>query len=304
MDSLKTPVLFMIFNRPSTTRIVFDEIRKAKPEKLFVIADGPREGKAGEKEKCEEARKITEQIDWECEVRRDYSDHNLGCAKRISSGISWFFSQVEEGIILEDDTLPHPDFFSYCTELLERYRDDKKVMLIGGDNFQGGKTWGDGSYYFSAFAHIWGYATWKRTWDLYDFSMDSVSEEDMKHALDYYLHYGPQRKYWEEYFNRVKADKAITTWDCQLLFSAIWKHRGLSIIPNVNLVSNIGFGDGATHTQSIDSNCSNLLTSPIMPLVHPQEVALCREADIRFYERCVPSFAKKVIRKISRVMNA
>ncbi len=298
------PVLFIIFNRPGATRVVFDEIRKVRPRKLFVVADGPREGKVGEKEKCEEARKITEQIDWECEVHRKYSDVNLGCAKGVPSGISWFFDNVEEGIILEDDCMPHPDFFPYCAAMLERYRDNEEVALVGGNNFQGGKKWGAGSYYFSAFPHLWGYAIWKRTWDIYDFALDSVKQEDVKNALEYYFHYEPQRNYWEKYFKRVKGDKAITTWDPQLLFS-IWNKRGLSIIPNVNLVSNIGFGDDATHTQDIDSNCASILTSPILPVTHSEKVELCRDADIRFHILCGPMpMPKKIIRKISRILNS
>ena len=151
MDTFKltTPVAFIIFNRPDTTRIVFEEIKKAKPEKLLIIADGPRNNKPGEKERCAETRAIVENIDWECEVLRNYSDKNMGCKNRVASGLNWVFENVEEAIILEDDCLPDQSFFRYCQELLEKYRDDKRIMLIAGDNmlFENNKQ--KYSYYFS-----------------------------------------------------------------------------------------------------------------------------------------------------------
>ena len=162
MPNLKTPVAFIIFNRPSLTQIVFNTIRQAKPKQLFVIADGARFPE--EKEKCQQARDIIRQVDWDCEVLANYSDVNLGCGKRISSGISWVFEHVEAAIILEDDCLPHLSFFRYCENLLDYYRDDERVMAIGGDNFQDGNKKTPYSYYFSKYPHVWGWATWRRAW--------------------------------------------------------------------------------------------------------------------------------------------
>lgn len=151
---LTTPVAFLVFNRPDTTIRVFEEIRRARPPKLLVVADGARADRPGEAEKCAQVRAIVEQVDWECGVLKNYADDNMGCKRRISSGLDWVFANVEEAIILEDDCLPHPSFFRFCEELLRRYRDDERVMMISGDNFQFGKKRTDYSYYFSKYPHI------------------------------------------------------------------------------------------------------------------------------------------------------
>jgi len=184
-QEFNTPILFLVFNRPNTTQRVFNVIRQVKPKQLFVAADGPRRDKGADEEKCEATREIVKQIDWDCEVKTLFREENLGCGKAVSSAITWFFENVEEGIILEDDCLPNLDFFGYCEELLDRYRDNREVMFIGGDNFQKGKKWGDASYYFSAYNHVWGWATWKRTWDIYDFKLDSINENDIDSILNY-----------------------------------------------------------------------------------------------------------------------
>ncbi len=165
---LTIPVLFLIFNRPDTTQPVFNEIREAKPTKLFVAADGPRDNKKGEKEECEKTRKIIEQVDWDCELYKLYRDKNLGCKIAVSSAIDWFFENVEEGIILEDDCLPHPSFFRFCQELLEKYKGDERVFVISGDNFLFGRKRTNYSYYFSRYNHCWGWAGWIRTLSDYD----------------------------------------------------------------------------------------------------------------------------------------
>lgn len=156
---LTTPVAFIIFNRPDTTEKVFAEIAKAKPPKLLVIGDGPRVSRQGEAEKVAAARSIIQCVDWDCEVQTNFSDVNLGCKRRVSSGIDWVFEQVEEAIILEDDCLPDPTFFRFCEELLARYRHDQRIGMISGDNFQFGSRRNDDSYYFSKYVHIWGWAT-------------------------------------------------------------------------------------------------------------------------------------------------
>src|SRR5512139_3287315 len=165
---LKTPVAFIIFNRPDTAERVFAEIAKARPPKLLVVADGPRANRSGEAEKCAATRAIIDRVDWDCEVLTNFSDTNLGCKNRVSSGIDWVFEQVPEAIILEDDCLPHPTFFRFCEELLERYRDDERIGMISGDNFQLGQKRTDASYYFSRYNHIWGWASWRRAWRHYD----------------------------------------------------------------------------------------------------------------------------------------
>lgn len=265
---LKTPILFLIFNRPDTTQKVFEEIRKAKPEKLFVSADGPREGKPGENEKCLAVRDILKQVDWDCELTTNFRDKNLGCKKAVSLGIDWFFENVEEGIILEDDTLPHPTFFRFCEELLEKYRDDERIMMISGDNFQFGRKRTNYSYYFSKYAHIWGWASWRRTWKYYDVNMKLWPEiRDGKWLFDML---GDKNAvfYWKNIFEKVYTNK-IDTWDYQWNF-ACWVQNGLAILPNNNLISNIGFGADATRTKEKNDKRVNMKTCGMdFPLKHP-----------------------------------
>ena len=257
---LKTPIAFIIFNRPDTTAKVFESIRKAKPSKLLVIADGPRLDKIGEAEKCVETRKIIEGVDWECEVITNYSDVNLGCKIRPSSGIDWVFEQVEEAIILEDDCLPEHTFFAYCEELLEKYRYDTRIAAISGTNVQSGQRRTNDSYYFSRYMHVWGWATWRRSWQNYDIKMKQwpiVRDGDWLQDI---LTDKLAIKNWQETFQRVYDGEIDKAWDYQWVF-ACWIQSGLIISPNINLISNIGFGPGATHTFNKSDLGSNIPTS-------------------------------------------
>ena len=270
-DSMsKTPVAFVIFKRPDTTAKVFEAIRRARPEKLFIIADGPRNEK--EAELCEQTRAITDQIDWQCDVHRDYAEKNMGCRNRVVSGLNWVFRQVDEAIILEDDTVPHQDFFRFCTELLEKYEHNGEILSISGNNFQE-KKWGDGSYYFSKYPHIWGWATWRRAWQLFDENITSFPATPIK---DLFTDTNEQR-FWKGVFQKI-YDKEIDAWGYQWLYAHI-KNKKLSAIPNVNLVSNIGFGEDATHTTKKTSKRSNIPTEPIGEITHPSEIKVNTRAD-------------------------
>ena len=243
---LDTPVLFLIFNRPDTTEKVFNAIKQAKPKQLFISADGPRQEKPGEFEKCQAARKIVEQVDWDCDLQVLFRDNNLGCKKAVSSGINWFFEQVDEGIILEDDCLPDQSFFGFCQELLKYYRNNPKIMHISGNNFQFGRKRGNASYYFSIYNHIWGWATWKRAWQYYDVTMADFEEFKKTNQIEKITRNKDEQAYWMYFFEKVWRNE-IDTWDYQNVYS-MWKKQGLAILPNVNLVSNIGFTKDATHT--------------------------------------------------------
>jgi GR25 family glycosyltransferase involved in LPS biosynthesis len=275
---LKTPVVFIIFNRPDTTERVFAEIAKAKPPKLLVIADGPRETCPDDSEKCAAVREIIRNVDWDCEVLTNYSNKNMGCKHRISTGLDWVFDNVEEAIILEDDCLPHPDFFRFCEELLNHYRHDNRVMHIGGNNFLCARKDLESSYYFSIYSHIWGWATWKRAWKYYDVDLKLWPTIKKNKLL---LNFFKNKK---EYRNRIKIWELtyrgkISTWDYQWLFS-ILTQNGMSILPKNNLISNIGFGDEATHTKMEDKLHSNLKTEDIIfPLSHPEYVMIDLIAD-------------------------
>lgn len=168
---MNCPVLFLIFNRPDTTRKVFAEIRRAKPARLYIAADGPRKERTTDIALCEQTRDIINEIDWPCQSYTLYRKENLGCKLAVSSAINWFFEREESGIILEDDCLPHPTFFKFCEIMLERYKDDTRVMHIGGSNFQEGMIRGDGDYYYSKWTPVWGWASWRRAWKNYDVNM-------------------------------------------------------------------------------------------------------------------------------------
>lgn len=264
---LSTPVAFIIFNRPDTTAKVFDVIRQMQPPKMLVIADGPRVDKANEVDRCNAARRIIERIDWPCEVLTNYSEINMGCKCRVSSGLNWVFEQVDEAIVLEDDCLPHPTFFRFCEELLFKYRYDERIGIISGNNFQFGNNRTHHSYYFSHFPHIWGWATWRRVWRNYDVSMElwpTIRKEGWLHDI---LGNKAYATIWTKFFNSI-YEAQLDTWDFQLTF-ACWLNNYLSIIPRANLVSNIGFGLNATHTKVINER-SNLATEPMhFPLASP-----------------------------------
>jgi len=267
---LTTPVLFLIFNRPDTTQRVFDEIRKAKPKELFIAADGPRENNLTDERLCHEARNIVSQVDWDCNVHTLFREKNLGCKFAISSAIDWFFSEVEEGIILEDDCVPDQSFFQFCQELLEYYQSDERIMTISGDNFQFGRRRTNYSYYFLVITYM-GWATWKRAWKYYDLDMKLWPEIQKDEWLFDILSDKHALKYWEKIFNETFYSQ-INTWDYQWTF-ACWVQSGLSITPNVNLVKNIGFGEKSTHTKEICSPFSELIINKMQfPIFHPPYV--------------------------------
>jgi hypothetical protein len=275
---LTTPVAFIIFNRPDTTEKVFSEIAKAEPKQLLVIGDGPRVDRPGEEHKVAATRAIIDRVDWDCEVVTNYSDSNLGCKQRVSSGIDWVFELAEEAIILEDDCLPDPSFFKYCQELLERYRHDQRVGMISGDNFQFGNRRNDDSYYFSKYVHIWGWASWRDRWSAsYDVKIAKWPFIRDEGWLVDMVGNNSEVRYWQNIFERVYRGE-IDTWDYQWVF-ANWAERRLSVIPSVNLISNIGFGGDATHTQQ-NSIFADMNTDEIhFPLRHPQFMVRNATAD-------------------------
>jgi len=277
---LKSPVLFLIFNRPDETIRVFQEIKKAQPEKLFIAADGPREKIYGEKEKCETSRKIIEFIDWKCEVRTLFREHNLGCGKAVSSAITWFFEQVDEGIILEDDCLPNQTFFRFCDELLHKYRDNETIMHITGTNLVNKDISGSASYYFSNYSNIWGWATWKRAWENYNFDMTGFEKFKENDTL---LLLFQDRIIADFHLSKLQKtyNKEIDTWDYQWSY-AIWKNHGLSIIPVRNLIINIGFGVSATHTKD-NFSIANTRNYEFDEIVHPGTVKVNHKVDYDFF---------------------
>ena len=248
-----TPILFLVFNRPDTTARVFEQIRKIKPAHLYVAADGPRKDKPGEKAICDEVRKIVlSGVDWECEVKTLFRDKNLGSGNAVSNAITWFFENVEGGIILEDDVLPTQSFFLFCARMLVKFKDEHRIMQVSGNNFQFSKI-GVDCYYLSKLPHTWGWATWKRAWEKFNFELKDFNEDKVNNYFDYLT----IDTYWHHIFKLTKRDLYHHVWDYQWVF-AVFTNNGLSITPQNNLVSNIGFGDDSTHTSDINDFLANL----------------------------------------------
>lgn len=265
----KTPILLITFNRADTTQRVFDAIRAVEPNRLFVFADGPRENRPDDQSKCKATRDVVRQVNWQCEVKMLFQDKNLGCGPGPLTApvvaINWFLENVEEGIILEDDCLASTDFFRFCEELLDRYRDNERIMEITGDNFQYGRKRGKASYYFSTWTHNWGWATWRRAWK----------------------HYG---------YELTPTELAEAVWDHQWMIS-VAKRNGLTVVPNVNLVSNIGFSPDGTHNLGLESaHIPKFLNLPtermVFPLIHPVEISPDKAADRHdfYYRYCVDTY--------------
>ncbi len=284
-----TPIVFLIFNRPEQTARTFAAIRAARPPTLLVVADGPRPDRAGEQELCARTRAVIDGVDWPCQVLRNFADTNMGCGKRVSSGLDWAFGQVDEAGILEDDCLPDPSFFPYCAELLERYRTDERIMMISGDNFQNEASRTSDSYYFSRLPHCWGWATWRRAWRHYDFTMADWPQRREARWLKPIARNATLERYWARCFDDVMSGK-IDTWDYQWMYCLLVR-QGLSIVPDVNLVTNIGLSSTATHTLTFDDRYAVPGRAMEFPLRHPPTVRPFERAD---------QFEKRYLHRLSR----
>lgn len=274
-----TPILLITFNRLLVTQKVLAAIREARPTKLYIASDGARANRAGEAQKVEEVRQFLQSsIDWPCDVKTLFRETNAGCKMGVSGAIDWFFKSEEAGIILEDDCLPHPDFFTFCREMLERFRDDPHVLAVNGCNFQEHQMRGDGSYYLSRIMHVWGWATWRRAWLQND--VDLTFWPAWKSSTNWFNFFGSdhvQRRYWQRVFDRMHA-QLIDTWD-HAWVASLWYADGKVITPNVNLISNIGFGAEATHTKSAEDLMSDRPVFPMGVIRHPNQLVVDQAAD-------------------------
>lgn len=312
IPQLETPILFLIYNRPDYTKRVFDTIRKTKPSSLYIVADGPKN--TLDAIACKKSRNITEAIDWPCVVKRQYADENMGVKHRVSSGITWFFENVEQGIILEDDCLPDLSFFYFAEKLLKKYKTDEQVMMISGDNFVPAHSI-DQSYLFSRYFPIWGWATWRRAWEKYDIKMTEWPKLKKINWLNkFYIHKGVLR-FLTESFDSVFQEKT-KTWDTQWAYTCLL-NNGLSIIPKVNLVSNIGLtGD---HSSPGENNNMPLHTLETAFLVHPTKKEPDENYDKAFFTKSFPNIPifqphailsqnitlmKKITSKINRALES
>lgn len=274
------PVLLVLFNRPDLASQVLERIREARPQQLFIAVDGPRPDRPGEVENVEQCRQLVDRVDWDCQAETLFRLENLGCRQAVSQAISWFFTHVDEGIILEDDCLPEPSFFRYTAELLERFSDDERVMCISGDNPLAGHFHTEDSYYFSVTPFIWGWATWRRAWNLYENYPPAPASIDW---LNDFLASEEAASYWKRMIDRTNRGE-INTWDTQWLYSC-WQNHGLTAVPASNLISNVGFDNRASHTRNADHWEANRATSPVtFPLKHPQQVVRNYEVDALIWQ--------------------
>jgi len=268
----QSPILFIVFNRPESTQRVFEQIRLARPSRLFVAADGVRAGRPGEREVCEQVRAIATNVDWPCDVTTLFRSENLGCKRAVQGAINWFFENVEQGIILEDDCVPVPSFFRYCDELLDRYAGDSSVAQICGSTFVPGAA-GDDSYYFTHYADIWGWATWRRAWALSDVEMKDWPEWRDSGGLKRMHGNSPAlTAIWQDIFDKTHSGQ-VDTWDYQWMY-VCWKLNLKSIKPARMQIQNIGFDHNATHTGTLVPDYVTPAIELEFPLRHPKSQAV------------------------------
>ncbi len=303
MNQLNTPVALMVFNRPGPTRLVFAAIAATRPVRLLVVADGPRADRQGERQLCDEVRKIVSAVDWPCKVETNFSEENLGCRRRVISGLDWVFSLAEDAIILEDDCLPDPTFFPYCAELLERYRDCEQIGIIGGFNPMQQSFPFPYSYYFTRMVHIWGWATWRRTWRKYDASLTAWPAIKQGKVLAQMWREPKSYKLWSGIFDRLHAGVGPDTWDYQLVYS-LWTQNLLNVVPRRNLIQNIGFDKHATHTKSADPGLMIQAQNLNFPITHPPAMTDWPDYAESFHQRFTsPSLLRRVRTRFESVLS-
>lgn len=300
---LDTPILLIIFNRAEITRKSMEAIRKVRPKQLFLAADGPRSSKPGEDLKCRQTREMAlSMVDWDCKVETLFRDHNLGCGLGPVSGMDWFFGEVEEGIVLEDDCMPNESFFWFCQEILEKYRDDERIMLVSGMNRM--EKWNDAryDYFFSYYGSTWGWASWRRAWKYNDFQMklwgDPLVQQmilDLVGIEQYRVVSKDFQKTFEGY------DEKLSVWDYQWNFARLVNH-GLAIVPSKNMITNVGFGDDATHTTEANEMSNIPKHEMQFPLRHNPIVLPDKQFDhiISFADE--GKLWKKAYRKMGRML--
>ena len=277
-----TPILLIAWRRPETIKKVINSMRIVKPRKIYIACDGPNDNPVEKRDVQETRLTIEKSIDWECEKHKLYSKKNNGCQMGVSNALYWFFENEPEGIILEDDCVPNKEFFYYCSELLEKYRSDNRIWCISGSNFQKGIRRGEASYYFSRYNHCWGWASWRNRWEHYDAKMEEWEKLRNTDFLKSIFRNYHQVLYWKKIFDNLIYKNYPDSWAYRWTYTC-FKNNGLTILPNRNLVDNIGFGDKATHTKKgkSPSTQNNLAfkSNNIYPLIHPKNVYLSIDAD-------------------------
>ena len=275
---MNTAVMLLLFNRPDLTRRVFESIRQARPKRLYLAADGPREGIDEDESACEQARAVVSEVDWPCEVYRLYRSRNLGCRHAVHGALDWFFDQEEKGIVMEDDCLADPSWFEFAEQMLNRYSDNKEIICVSASHMHGDLHQPDSSYFFSIFNHCWGWATWRDGWQKYD---DAMADWPRLKKSNWLRKLGGGslafKRYWTEIFDRLYQGR-IDSWAYYWTYSA-WLNNSLTVLPSRNLVVNLGFDEKATHTAGMWHLGGQGLQQMEFPLTHPEAVERDEWAD-------------------------
>ncbi len=290
---MKKAVLFLIFNRLDTTQVVFEQIKVAKPPKLYLASDGAREDKDGEALIVSDIRKwVLDNVDWDCEIKTLFREENLGCGQAVSSAITWFFEHEEDGIILEDDCVPAQSFFNFCEQMLDKYKNDERIMHICGSNLQFGNKRVEASYYFSKIAGCWGWATWRRMWEKFDYNMKSFPKFVEQNQMANIYESKNVQYFWLNNFSYVYKNPD-SIWDFQMVY-AVMSNNGLSIIPNTNLIKNIGFSDNSTHPGDKNNSCAKLEKFELAEeITHPNFILYSKEADDYIHNKLFKTHKQK-----------
>ncbi len=301
---METAVALIVFNRPDTTQRVFAAVAAARPARLLLIADGPRRDRTGEAESCEKVRRIVTAVDWPCKVETNFASENMGCRRRVISGLNWVFSIVEEAIILEDDCLPDPSFFPFCAELLERYRHKEQIGFIAGFNQLEREFPFKYSYFYTHMTPIWGWATWRRAWLQYDEQLRNwpqVKEADLLRLL--FPDTGVVN-YWSGVFDRMFHGTGPNTWDYQWTYTC-WTQNWLNILPRRNLIQNIGFGENATHTTVAQPGLAVPAGAIEFPLQHPPAIMPWSAHAMQLQKTVfAPGILRRIHRKVTRLFGS
>lgn len=265
------PVLLLSYNRPEKLKKVIESLRSAGMRNIYLWSDGPKSGSRQDKAKVMQCRELgLKQISWGCQLKVLFARQNHGCRAGVTRALDWFFSTVDEGIILEDDCVPNQDFFPYCATLLEKYRKHDEVMCISGDNSAGLLFSHGASYSFTRYPMVWGWATWRRAWAQNDAKLSNWSS--MRSDREARRRIWPRRKeraMWKSLLDGILEEQKPDTWDYIWSFT-IQVSRGLAIVPRVNLISNIGFDPEATHTKYLDDRRANRPTFDLREFRHPE----------------------------------
>lgn len=296
-DTLLTPVLFLIFRQPEVTGRVFEQIRAARPRKLYIAADGPRANRPDDIGECEATRAVVANIDWNCELHTRFLPTNLGLKMAVSSALDWFFQAEEEGIVLEYDCLPELSFFPYCQAMLERYRNDNRIFSITGSNIQADIRRGDGDYYFSRFTGIWGWATWRRSWAMWRPSLEEFDVFIEAKVIESMVSDKKGQAFWIKTFEAVHSGSNLTTWAFYLIYAQI-KQGGYCIVPNLNLIKNIGFGSEATNAVDCNHPLAHLEVGSLTSYKEPAFFVPDLEADTETTRRVMFSPSRPFLSRL------